>query len=126
MNLFRNLKITHQFLIVFGILIIGFAAVGMIYKQVLDIDQEGTSLLEQTHAFDTLVNSAARDVSAMNAAEIGFKLTGDLQYVENFEALKAYLMLGNRARPFRLNSATLAYCLTRQISSSLVSEKPIG
>ena len=35
MSLFRHLKITHQFLILFGVLLIGFVAIGFAYQQVL-------------------------------------------------------------------------------------------
>ena len=87
MNLFRNLKITHQFLIVFGVLILGFVAIGLAYKQVLDTEQASASLLQKTNAFGDLVNRASADVSAMNAEEATFLLTKDLAQAENFEAL---------------------------------------
>ncbi len=87
MNLFRNLKITHQFLLLFGILIIGFAAIGLAYKQVLDAEQASASLLQRTNAFGDLVNRVSGDVSAMNVEEKSLLLTNDLQHAENFETL---------------------------------------
>ena len=85
MNLFRNLKITHQFFLLFGVLIIGFAAIGLAYRQVLDVEQASASRLQQTNAFGDLVNRVSGEVSAMNAEEKGFLLTNDLQQAENFE-----------------------------------------
>ena len=87
MNLFRNLKITHQFLILFGILIIGFTVIGLTYKQVLDVEKGSASLLQQVNAFGDLVYRMSGDVAAMNAEETNFQLTNDLQYAENFETL---------------------------------------
>ena len=87
MNLFRNLKITHQFLILFGVLIIGFAAIGLLYKQVLDAEQASGSQLQRTNLFGDLVTRAAGDLSALNADQANFQRTNDLQYADNFGVL---------------------------------------
>ncbi len=87
MNFFRNLKINHQFLIVFGILIIGFAVIGLAYKQVLDVEQTSTLRVQQADKFGGLVNLVSGDVSAMNAEHNEFLLAKDLAHAENFETL---------------------------------------
>jgi twitching motility protein PilJ len=86
-NLMRNLKITHQFLILFGVLIIGFAAIGVAYKQVLDVNEAGTALLQKTNEFGDLVNQLSGHISEMHAEEKDFLITHDLRYVEHFETL---------------------------------------
>jgi twitching motility protein PilJ len=87
MNLFRHLKITHQFLILFGVLIIGFFAIGLAYRQVLEVERVSASLLQQTNSFGDLVNQVSNDISAMNAEEKEFLLTHKQQHADNFDTL---------------------------------------
>ena len=87
MNLFRHLKITHQFFILFGVLIIGFAAIGLAYRQVLEVERASVSLLQRTNAFGDLVNQVSNDISAMNAEEKEFQLTHEQQHADNFDTL---------------------------------------
>jgi len=87
MNPFRNLKITHQFLILFGILVGGFVAIGLAYKQVLDVEQENTSRIQRANTFGEIVSRIAGGASAMDAEEKNFLLTRDLQHAETFEDL---------------------------------------
>ena len=87
MNLFRHLKITHQFFILFGVLIIGFAAIGLAYRQVLEVERASVSLLQRTNAFGDLVNQVSNDISAMNAEEKEFLLTHKQQHADNFDTL---------------------------------------
>ena len=87
MSLFRHLKITHQFLILFGVLLIGFVAIGFAYQQVLNVERASASLLQQTNAFGDLVNQVSNDISAMNAEEKEFLLTHTQQHADNFDTL---------------------------------------
>jgi twitching motility protein PilJ len=87
MNLLRHVKITHQFLILFGVLIIGFVAIGLAYRQVLDVEAVSASLLQQTNAFGDLVNQVSNDISAMNSEEKEYLLSHDPQHAENFDTL---------------------------------------
>ncbi|MGD8589902.1 MAG: methyl-accepting chemotaxis protein, partial [Chromatiales bacterium] len=87
MNLFRHLKITHQFLILFGVLVIGFAVIGLAYRQVLEVEGVSASLLQRTNAFGDLVNQVSNDISAMNAEEKEFLLTHEREHAGNFDTL---------------------------------------
>lgn len=84
LNLFRNLKIAHQFLIVFGILIIGFVAVGLAYKQVLDVEGASATRIQEINQFGDLVSRVSGDAAAMTAYQTSFLLNEDLQDVERF------------------------------------------
>ena len=87
MNLFRNLKITHQFVTLFGILILGFVAVGVAYKQVLDVERSSTSRIQRANKFGDLVNRVSGDLSAMSSEEQAFLLTNELQHTKRFKDL---------------------------------------
>ena len=84
LTLFRNLKIAHQFLIVFGILIIGFLAVGLAYKQVLDVEEASATRIQEINQFGDLVSRVSGDAAAMTADQTSFLLNNDLQDVERF------------------------------------------
>ena len=89
MNIFRNTKITHQFLMVFGVLVIGFIAVGLAYMQVLNVERASAMRIQQTNEFGNLVNLLKADIMEMTVEEAGFLLTRDIQYVEKFEDIIA-------------------------------------
>lgn len=87
MNLIRNLRITHQFLILIGLLIAGFITIGLTYNQVLNVDRASITLLDQTNKFGDSVNRISEKVSEMRAEETSFLKTNNIIHVENFETL---------------------------------------
>jgi twitching motility protein PilJ len=87
MNPFRNLKIIHQFLILLAILIGGFVALGLAYRQVLQVEHEGSTRVQRANELGDIANRIATDASAMDAAGKNLLLSKDLQQAQRFEDL---------------------------------------
>ena len=120
MHPFRNLKITHQFLILFVLLVGGFIAIGLTYVRVLDVEEASASHIRSVNELGAVVNRIVSDISALDAEQKDFLFTKDLQHAEQFETLigQAYKEIDNLEQ-IVLEQRTLG--LTTQLREELTA-----
>ncbi len=87
MHLLRNLKIRHQFLILFWVMLLGFSALGFLYRQVLHVEKSAADRFQQVSSFINLLTKISADMAEMKATDQAFLQMGDLRYAEVFESL---------------------------------------
>lgn len=85
MSFLQNMRITHKLASILVIVLFGFAAIGLAYNYLLDVNEESTRSTEQLTEFGTHIERVQIDLLDARRIEKDFSIKPDLNLVDLFE-----------------------------------------
>ncbi|MFW2374451.1 MAG: methyl-accepting chemotaxis protein [Gammaproteobacteria bacterium] len=85
MSFLRNMRITHKLSMILIIVLLGFAAIGITYKYILDINTQSIQTSEQLSEFGAYIERVHVDLLDARRIEKDFAINTEIGLVEQFE-----------------------------------------